>query len=472
MNPFARLIFPSLRHRSRTGFAHEQPRIDVTLKLGVGGYILFGGNAAAARKLSAQLQAASPHPLLIGSDFERGGGQQMEGLTHLPAAAALGFLNDEEIAARCGSITALEARSVGINWVYAPVADLDNEPDNPIVQTRSLGDDPERVGRLVQSWVRAAERNGVIASAKHYPGHGRTTTDSHDSLPVVTTSLPELEASDLQPFRWAVAGGVRSVMSAHVAYSAWDASGLPATLSPTILGYLRHELGFTGLIVTDALIMEGALKGRGEAKACVEAVRAGCDALLYPVDSAKVAAALQAEAERDDSFNARASQAVDAVRQMAEAVTVESTPPDLAEHRAFAAATADMAMALLRGESLNLRRPMLPVIVDDDVGGPYAVGPRDVFAKTLAAAKVRVGPGGSRVLLVYSEPRSWKGHASLSAQSVTRINREVARSQLVVLFGHPRLLSRIPGNVPVLCAWHGQPLMQEAAARWVVERLR
>jgi beta-glucosidase-like glycosyl hydrolase len=125
MNRFARVIFPSLRWRARTGYRHEQARIDATLELGVGGYIIFGGTADAARRLAGQLQAASAHPLLIGSDFERGGAQQLEGLTHLPAPAALGFIGNEEIAGRCGEITAREARSVGINLVYAPVADLD-----------------------------------------------------------------------------------------------------------------------------------------------------------------------------------------------------------------------------------------------------------------------------------------------------------------------------------------------------------
>jgi beta-glucosidase len=472
VSDLGRLIFPSLRWRSRTGYRHEQPRIEATLKLGVGGYIIFGGTADAARGLTRDLQAASPHPLLIGSDLERGGGQQLAGLTHLPAAAALGFLNDPDIARRCGEITALEARSVGINWVYGPVADLDLEPENPIVQTRSFGDDPERVGRLVQPWVQGAEQSGVIASAKHYPGHGRTTTDSHDSLPVVQSTLEELEAQDLQPFRWAVAGGVRSIMSAHVAYPNWDGSGLPATLSQTILSYLRVELGFEGLIVTDALIMEGALRGRGEAFACVEAIRAGCDALLYPVDSAGVKRALERAATGDPGSSRRADEAAGRIAALAEAVRGEPPLVDLEANREFAAATADLTVHILRGESLNLRRRLTLTVVDDDVGGPYSVGPRNLFAKGLVAGGASLRPGGSRVLVIFSEPRSWKGRGMLSSRSVAVVRREAARANLVVLFGHPRLIEQIPGEVPVICAWHGQPLMQEAAARWVSQRLR
>jgi beta-glucosidase-like glycosyl hydrolase len=472
VSDLARLIFPALRWHARTGYGHERARIDATLKLGVGGYIIFGGKADAARRLTTDLQAASAHPLLIGSDFERGAAQQVDGLTHLPPAAALGFLDDAEVAAHCGEITASEARSVGINWVYAPVADLDIEPENPIVQTRSFGDDPEHVGRLVQAWVGGAQRNGVAACAKHYPGHGRATSDSHTSLPAVRTSLADLEATDLQPFRWAIAGGVRSVMSAHVAYPDWDASGLPATLSSQMLGYLRMELGFEGLIVTDALIMEGALRGRGEARACEDAVRAGCDALLYPVDAAAVTRAMEKAVTADQKLDARAKDAVERVAQLAESLKGDPVGIDIAAHREFADAVADLTLHTLRGESLNLRRPVSVVVVDDDVGGPYAVGPRGIFAKKLAGRKPVIRPGGSRLLLVYSEPRSWKGHAMLSRKSVAAIKREIPRVGLVILFGHPRLIEQIPGEVPVLCAWHGQPLMQEAAARWVVARLR
>jgi beta-glucosidase-like glycosyl hydrolase len=342
------------------------------------------------------------------------------------------------------------------------------------VQTRSLGDDPERVGRLVQAWVQGAQQNGVIASVKHYPGHGRTTTDSHASLPEVKTPFDELAETDLQPFRWGIAGGVRCVMSAHVAYPGWDASGLPATLSPKILGYLRGELGFEGLIVTDALIMEGALKGRGEAKASVEAIRAGCDALLYPLDSAGVAAALEKAAAADPALAKHAAASVDRVAQLAESMKSPAPEVDLAEDRKFADATADLSIHMLRGESLNLHRPLSLSIVDDDVGGPYSVGPRDIFAKRLAAARIPLKPAAnaSRVLLIYSEPRSWKGHALLSKASLAAVKRQAPRANLILLFGHPQLLDQIPGEGPVLCAWHGQPLMQEAAARWVRQRLR
>src|SRR5437763_9007272 len=157
---------------------------------------------------------------------------------------------------------------------------------------------------------------------------------------------------------------------------------------------------------------------------------------------------------------------------MAESSQGEMGALDLADHQAFAAATADLAIHTLRGDALTLRAPLALPVVDDDVGGPYAVGPRDLCARALVESGVQVGAGGSRVLLVFSEPRSWKGHAFLSKASLAAIERELQRTDLVLLFGHPRLMAQIPGEIPVVCAWHGQPLMQEAAARWVTNRVK
>ena len=471
MSALARLVFPALRWRRRTGFGHERARIDETLKLGVGGYIVFGGNAAAVRALTRDLAAASAHPLLIGSDLERGAAQQFPDLTHLPPPAALGFVNQLDVTARCGAVTAAEARSVGVNWVYAPVADLDIEPENPIVQTRSFGDDPAAVSSHVAAWIGAAEASGVVTAAKHYPGHGRTAVDSHEALPIVGAPQQELSATDLAPFRAAVRAGVGSVMTAHVAFPAWDATGRPATLSPAILSFLRGELGFDGVIVSDALIMEGAVRGRGERGAVVEAVAAGVDALLYPRDLGGVAQALE-RAVGTALTRGRADDAVARIRRLAQRMAGHSARALGSDHAAFADATADLAVHVLRGEQMSLREPLEVTVVDDDVGGPYTVGPRDLFGSGLREAGIGIGAGGSRVVALYAEPRSSKGRASLGSASLAALTRLLPRASLVVLFGHPRLMSQIGGQTPITCAWHGQPLMQRAAARWVMGRLR
>jgi len=288
----SRLIVPALRWHNETGFSHESARIDDALALGVGGFIIFGGTAEAVRELTASLVTRSPHPLLLASDLERGAGQQFEGLTQVPPPTALAALGRADVVRWAGEITAREALAVGINWVFAPVADLDVLADNPIVQTRAFGAEPEQVARDVAAWVQGCQQAGALACAKHYPGHGRTFADSHITLPTVDEPIAVLDASDLVPFRAAAAVGVASMMTAHVAYPALDPSGLPATLSPAIIGRLRAE-GYDGLVVSDALIMDGALQGRSEADAGVEALMAGVDVLLYPERPRDVAAELE-----------------------------------------------------------------------------------------------------------------------------------------------------------------------------------
>jgi beta-glucosidase-like glycosyl hydrolase len=216
--------------------------------------------------------------------------------------------------------------------------------------------------------------------------------------------------------------------------------------------------------------MEGALRGRGPGRAAVAAITAGCDALLYPSDAIAVAAALD-RAAADQAVRVRIDAAVDRVARLAESVLRPAvSEPDLAENRRFADATADLAVHTLRGDSLQLVEPLAITVVDDDVGGPYSVGPRDVFARALRPMGVRLGAGGSKVTLVYAEPRSWKSRASLGQRSLGALGQTPA--DLVILLGHPRLVAQIPGDAPVVCAWHGNGLMQQAAARWVSHRFR
>jgi beta-glucosidase len=456
------------RHGS---FQSAQATITPALAAGVGGFILFGGTRSAVSSVTAKLRTRAQRALLIGSDLERGAGQQVRGLTELPPPAALGFINDLDATARCGAITAIEARSVGINWIFAPVCDLDVEPKNPIVQTRSFGAEPARVGAHAAAWINACQNERVLACAKHYPGHGRTTTDSHEGVPVVDTPAAEVQQLDVAPFKAAVQVGVSSVMPAFVAYPAWDPSGSAAVFSKPILDYLRATIGFSGLVVTDAFIMGGATAAAPESNAAVAAVNAGCDMLLYPTDWAGVVKALERVAPE------RASQGL---KRYDEVLTRVGSPGALAaellaEHQRFADGLADRALHLLRGEPLPLGKSLSVTIVDDDVGGPYTIPSRDVFVRELQGRGVGISrepePGTRHIVLVYAEPRSWKGRGDLGAQTLARLERLLPQASLVILFAHPRLLSQVQGDVPVLCAWHGQALMQRAAARWVFARV-
>lgn len=259
--------------------------------LGVGGVILLGGSAAEIALRTQQLQEWAKVPLLISADVEEGVGQRFAGATWFPPPMALNEIAQKNLQQACqyaeqfGAVTAQEARAIGLNWVLAPTVDVNNNPDNPVINIRAFGESPDTVTQLTIAFIRGAKRSPVLMVAKHFPGHGDTAVDSHLELPVIPHSLERLQAVELPPFRAAIAAGVDSVMSAHLQIPALD-SLYPATLSDRILTReLRQNLGFQGLIVTDALIM-GAIANRyGENEAAVLAVEAGADILLMPADA-------------------------------------------------------------------------------------------------------------------------------------------------------------------------------------------
>ena len=463
-----RLVFPALRWRAESGFDHEAQAIAAALEFGCGGFILFGGTADAVFALTARLRREAGRPLLIAADLERGAGQQVAGLDELPPPLALASLGDSAVLRGAGVLTALEALSVGINWVLAPVADIDVEPANPIVQTRSFGADPAAAAESVAAWIVGCEAAGALACAKHFPGHGRTRSDSHDTVPVVGADARLLEQTDLEPFRAAVSVGVSSIMTAHVAYPALDPSGTPATFSAPILALLREQLGFQGLIVTDALMMAGAQAGGSPAAAGLAALRAGVDLLLYPTDPAAVAAALEREAATDRGLAAHVEAAVARYEAALQASPIEEQPDRLPPAgSAMAAADWLLAGPLLRGEAPRLQQPLELIVVDDDQGGVWPASPNHFVSDALTARGIALGPGGSKVVLAFAEPRASKGRAGFGAESRAALASHATDAEVIVLFAHPRLLAELPGAVPVLLAWHRQRLMQEGAARWL-----
>ena len=234
--------------------------------------------------LTNQLQAKSKLPLLVGADFERGAAMRLDEGTSFPTAMALAAAGTPRDAYTMGKVTALEARAVGIQWVYAPDADVNNNPGNPIINTRSFGEDPGRVAEFVTEFIRGVEENGALATAKHFPGHGDTASDSHIDLPVIQANRDRLEHLELVPFRAAITAGVSSIMTGHLSVPALEPDpNTPATLSSKILtDLLRKELHFDGLVVTDAMDMGGITVRYAPGEAAVRAFEAGADALLMP----------------------------------------------------------------------------------------------------------------------------------------------------------------------------------------------
>ena len=234
--------------------------------------------------LSNQLQSISKLPLLIGADFERGSAMRLDEGTSFPTQMAIAAGGDPRDAYTMGKITAVEARQAGVQWIYAPVADVNNNPGNPIINTRSYGEDPARVSEFVSAYIRGVEENGGLATAKHFPGHGDTAADSHIDLPIIRADRSRLQSLEFVPFRAAIAAGVGSVMTGHLNVPALEPDpNTPATLSSQILTeVLRKELNFQGLVITDAMDMGGITVRFAPGEAAVRAVLAGADCLLMP----------------------------------------------------------------------------------------------------------------------------------------------------------------------------------------------
>ncbi|HUQ33171.1 MAG TPA: glycoside hydrolase family 3 N-terminal domain-containing protein [Pyrinomonadaceae bacterium] len=265
-------------------------------KLNVGGFIIYNGDALTTAALTNRLQARARVPLLFASDFEGGVGMQLRGGTRLPRAMALAATGDTESAAEAARITAGEGRAIGVHVNFYPVLDVNNNPANPIINTRAFSDDPHMVANWGTAFIRAAQDAGQLATAKHFPGHGDTALDSHILLPTLDATRERLERIELPPFRIAVQRGVRAVMTAHISVPALEVdrdAAQPATFSAAIIdGLLRKSFGFDGLVFSDALNM-GAVADRYEAgEAAVRAIEAGCDIALYSADVERAHAAL------------------------------------------------------------------------------------------------------------------------------------------------------------------------------------
>ena len=248
-----------------------------------------------------RLQRMAPVPLMVAGDFERGASMRVNGTTVFPQAMAFGAAGDAALTRFEGEVTAREARALGVHWVYYPVADVNNNPDNAIINIRSFGENPQAVATQVMAFIEGAhsdKKNLILATAKHFPGHGDTAVDSHLNLPTIAADRDRLEQIELVPFKAAIEAGVDAIMTAHIAVPSLAPPDLPATLSKAILtDLLRKELGFKGLVVTDALEMGGIAKGYSTGEAAVRALEAGADTLLMPSDPDEAIKAVVAAVE-------------------------------------------------------------------------------------------------------------------------------------------------------------------------------
>jgi beta-N-acetylhexosaminidase len=265
------------------------------------GSVILGQPLEAASLLN-RLQALSPVPLLNTSDFEAGVGFRIAGATAFPRAMAFGAAGDEQLVFEAAKITGIESRALGVQLDFSPIADVNNNPRNPVINTRSFGEVPDRVGRLAAAYIRGLHAGGMLATLKHFPGHGDTDVDSHLGLPIITKPRERLDEIELPPFKAGIAAGADAVMMAHIELPALDADPFsPASLSrPIVTGLLRGELKFDGLIYTDSMGMDAISKVLAPGEAAARAVKAGNDVVLHSPDDQAAVVGIKAAVEKGD----------------------------------------------------------------------------------------------------------------------------------------------------------------------------
>ncbi len=431
---------------------------------GVAGFIVFGGEMKPLREGISRLQELARMPLMISSDLEQGLGQQVKGGTLFPPAAAIAQCEKSSTgtAKEVFECIAREASYVGINTIFAPVLDIDTNPDNPIISTRAFSGEPETVSALGRTMIEAFHENGIVSCGKHFPGHGNTAVDSHLALPRVEKSLEELEACELRPFRDAVESGLPMMMLGHLSVPALDSKGIPVSLSKEAIHFLREKVGFKGIAITDAMNM-GGLGSFTAAEASLMALEAGVDLLLHPDEPEKLAIALERSGK---SFS---SQKVDAFRKLLYPAPANgpSSPPceDLASEVSKRAVFAD-------GSVGPLKNPFVVILSDGGEDGSVfiealrarypSMGHRQVFGR---ADFGELPPDAELVVAVFSAVKAFKGGTA------TWIREALAslcgRTKVAVIFGAPQLIVSLGCGETVAriyCWWGAESAQLEAAS--------
>ncbi len=468
----------------------------------LGGLILFGGEVYETARLTNALQRMAKIPLLIASDFERGAGNQISKATIFPPLMALGATNSEELAYAMGKITAIEGRAMGIHMTYAPVVDVNINPLNPIINTRSIGEDPEQVSRLAVAFIKGCQENGLIATAKHFPGHGDTDLDSHIQLAVISGDQERLQKVELYPFKRAIEGGVQAIMTAHLHVPALDPTpGLPATLSPLILTeLLRKELGFNGLIVTDAMTMGGITQAFSAPEAALKAVQAGVDMILLPPDPHGVIEGLiQAVRSGEISLsriNASVRRILEAKARLGlhkERLVDEKALASIVaskENLRVAAQAFENSITLVKneGDGLPLSGENLKIAVfslSSDPGDYFAGRTfiKEIEKRCPTAASFYADPytgqefiqegmikaqeADTVIFALFSSLSAWKGSVDLDPKHI-QVIKDVAAGLsrvIVISFGSPYFLRHFPEIDSYLCAYRNIGQAQIAAAK-------
>jgi beta-glucosidase-like glycosyl hydrolase len=502
-------------------YAHKQSPVyklaeDFVRQYHVGGFILAGGTVTDIALTTNRLQRESKLPLIMNADLEgglwfnhpyrwmQGRGPELPrfvggGGTSLPSLMAIGATGNPHFAYEFGRITAREGRAAGIHWTNSPVADVNNNPKNPIVNTRSFGEDPVRVAAMVEAYVRGLQSEKMIATPKHFPGHGDTEEDSHMKLPVLPFDRFRLDSVEFVPFKAGIDAGAGAVMTAHIAMPKVDPVERPATLSPVMItDMLRRHLGFKGIVITDGMTMQGVTDHYSAAEAAVKSLEAGADAILVPADLAAayngvlrgVRSGRLPEKRLDESVRrilaAKQWAGLDRNRfvEIDKIADVVGSPPsELSADSMFSA-----AVTLVRNDPNVVPlspRARIGVITLTDDADPYAGGAlADILRpgaasvglsriwnesgeRALDQALANVEQSDVLVIGVYLSIGAWKGGLGLSpgVQKFLAKIQSTGKPAVTIAFGDPYVLGKVPTTAGMMAVYNGLRKAEEAAGR-------
>lgn len=487
----AQLVIVAFYRDNQPGRQREElAYLKLVKDTGVGGLILLNRmqngvvRNADPYVLSAflnQMQQQAKIPLIVGGDFERGASMRVSDLAKFPHAMAYGAANDLEATQRTGAATARESRALGVHWVFAPVADVNNNPDNPIINTRSYGEDPKLVAAHVKAYIEgahSAKRDGVLVTVKHFPGQGDTTVDTHLEIARVPGDRQRLDSLELLPFRAAIAAGVDSVMMGHLAVPAIEDREIPASLSSKVIqGLLRKDLGFEGLAVTDAMDMLGLTKQFSAGEAAVRAIEAGVDVLLIPANADR---AIQSVLNAVGSGRLKANRIHQSVAKILTAkhslglfenrlVNLEQVKEKIhsQESSDLAQTVAEQALSIIKNEQgiVPLRDASTSCLVTLAENRISSSGNRmieDVLARSPKMRTIRLDPTmkpealsetagqlnncSTIVIGAFVAAASFKGDVALTPVFATFVEQVIALKRPVVFcaLGSPNLLRKVP----------------------------
>lgn len=495
-----------------TGSSSHERIVRMIEEQGVGGVIMSVGTPTDVAVKLNDLQEHAAVPLLVAADLETGAGFRMRGAvfgtidlggaTDFPTLMAVGATGSPRLAYQMGRVTAIEARAVGIHVPFAPVLDVNNNPNNPIINVRAFGEDPAAVSEMGAAFVTGVQDHGAVATGKHFPGHGDTDVDSHLALPVIRHDRARMDSVELRPFQAAIDAGMGAIMTAHISVPSLIGGGSdPATLSSYVIStMLRDEMGFDGLVFTDAMDMNAIARGRTAAEAAVRAIEAGADVILMP---ASVPAAINGivsavesgripESRIDRSvmrlLRTKASMGLDTLRSVD--ISQLKNTVGIPEHATLAAHIAEQSITVLKNDRnlLPLRGTRTARVLSvtyrrqsDILAGRTfnaelrSVYPRlstfeldrDAGAERYEALWRQVSGNALVVVNTYVTALSYQGSVAIPQELSDFIQRlsDAGVPHVVVSFGNPYLIRDFPGVQSYMLAWSSSQVSQRAAAR-------